>query len=649
MPRSAPRVGNSGRAVPSNLKTTPVDLYKRSPNGVVKNVPIGKNKESFRQAKEAAKRASQGKLDRAVKKPPLQPEVRAPRAGGNGFKAAKAERQAQNAARKAAERAFKKTAAENLIRRGMPRGVPLRPLPMPATAPGLSRLLRRVPIGKVPISLGGKILGKALGPIGNATDFIFPEGTGSGSLGEANDLNMPMLYDRARFGPYARKLPRGYPPMFRNFNDPLRKARPGFCWGIAGYRLEDDELKYPYYHTLMSITMVPALLSENPWMKPERLPAVIFKGHRVTYDVNNPLGEFYNYAGIYQASTVRIIEVPLEWPENPPPINWPSDEDYWPEDEWQIFMPFPLFPLAPADPGPEDRCKRNGDCMTCRFETASLRSLVQEAKREILNDNAERIGEKIPGGGLVGAVKKLARSQKVQQAIGALNLITTLHNAAMLSTSLAQTLGDVTSQALTAIGRVFGFAGEGEAIDVNQIVGQQANEFLEGLLGKEVWDGTKSTWKKANRVISTGASVVWTVRSMFDSMRDISEWTASNLGRFMNSAKRSKVVGDKDYPWQSENVKAQGRFARAVEQYRERIDSLDDAASSLNAVTGNVLSIQDEMKEIVEQKDAFQKAVTDLTAAKPTANTPISDAAAKQEKASKGPEEIPAAALKGAE
>ena len=104
-----------------------------------------------------------------------------------------------------------------------------------------------------------------------------------------------------------------------------------------------------------------------------------------------------------------------------------------------------------------------------------------------------------------------------------MNTVLLLHNAAMLSRNLGSTLGDLTSQALATIGIK---DSEDSPIDVNEILGKQANNFMSSILGAEVWAGTKTSWNKANSIIASATNLMYTVRSMFDSTREILEWTA---------------------------------------------------------------------------------------------------------------------------
>ncbi len=239
--------------------------------------------------------------------------------------------------------------------------------------------------------------------------------------------------------------------------------------------------------------------------------------------------------------------------------------------------------------------------------------------------------------GIGGFLARTAEAAKLDKVLGAMNTVLLLHNAAMLSRNLGSTLGDLTSQALTTIGIK---DSEGAGIDVNEILGKQANSFMESLVGAQVWAGTKASWNKASSIISSATNIMYTVRSMFDFTREILEWTAENTGKIGNALKRFRVVGENAYKWLPERVTVQNRFTRQIDRIREGTDSLDDAASSLSGVLGEVQSIQQEYADLQEQKQKFDKNISELTPKPRDENKPVSDAVTAAKTASKAPAEI---------
>jgi hypothetical protein len=230
------------------------------------------------------------------------------------------------------------------------------------------------------------------------------------------------------------------------------------------------------------------------------------------------------------------------------------------------------------------------------------------------------------------------KATHLDKVMSALSVVIALHNAAMLSRNLGQTLGDLTSQALSTIGIK---DSEGSPLNINGAIGQQVNNMLTSILGAETYQGIKETWNKSSRILSSASQIVWTVRSIADSTREITEWTAENTGKIGNALRRFRVVGQNAYGWMPERMNSTNKWLARVERARQGVDSLDDAASSFSSVLGEVNNIQQEYSELQEQKTKFQDNVKDLTPNVRDENTPVKDLMTDEKAASKAPSSMP--------
>lgn len=226
-------------------------------------------------------------------------------------------------------------------------------------------------------------------------------------------------------------------------------------------------------------------------------------------------------------------------------------------------------------------------------------------------------------GGLSGFLQRFARSTHLDKILNALTLLTVLHNAAMLSNNLAVTLGELTSQALSAIG----IKDENDSsIDVNAILGKEIQEFFKSILGESVYNNLKLSFQKGSRIVQSARNLHYTVTSMFDSARSIAEWTAENTGRIGNALKRFRVVGSQAYNWMPERVNSQTAIQKKWDRMREGLDDLDDAAGSLSSVLGEVQNVQEEFKQLKEQKEEFKKSLESATPQDRPNNVPVKTA-----------------------
>lgn len=229
---------------------------------------------------------------------------------------------------------------------------------------------------------------------------------------------------------------------------------------------------------------------------------------------------------------------------------------------------------------------------------------------------------------------KAWKATHADKVMNALTLMASLHNAAMLSRNLGETLGDLTSQALSTIGIK---DSEGSPLNINEAIGNSLNALMTNILGAEVYAGAKETWLRSSRIISSASQIVWTVRSIADSAREVTEWTAENTGKIGNALKKFRVVGEDAYKWMPEKVTATNKWLSKVDKLKAGVDSLDDAASSFSSVLGEVQNIQSEATELKEQGDKFKQNIELIQPNEREDNKPVKDARAIQLAASKAP------------
>lgn len=263
--------------------------------------------------------------------------------------------------------------------------------------------------------------------------------------------------------------------------------------------------------------------------------------------------------------------------------------------------------------------------------TASLANL---AMIPVIN---AKLGDQVQGG-ISGKLQRFAQWSRIGQVLNWLTLFTALHNAAMISGNLAQTLTDLTSQTLYAIGIK---DDEEQAIDINSILGKQVDSLIVSIIGQEAWTGTKIAWNKANRIISTASNIIWSVRSIMDSAQQIAEWSAENTGKIGNALKKWRIVGENAYPWMPERVTSQTVWQKKVGRIVDGLEVAEDAASSLSGVTSEVISIQDEVAQLKQTRDEFKAAVASVEPLIRPDNNPVKAVVDAGKQASQSPDVLP--------
>lgn len=224
---------------------------------------------------------------------------------------------------------------------------------------------------------------------------------------------------------------------------------------------------------------------------------------------------------------------------------------------------------------------------------------------------------------------KAWETTRLGKVIELMTLVSVVHNSAMLSRSVGQTIGDLTSNMLAAVGLR---DENGTALDINELVGDSVEDFLQSVVGEEVYTDVSTFWQKASRIVSSASMIVYTVRGLHDTSKDVMEWTAENTGKIGNALKRWGVVGERAYPWMSERVKAQDAYRLKFQRVTDGLEQLEDTASSLSQVTSNVREIQEEFDELGDQQRQFRELVSTV----PPADVPTA-----------APESVPIAESEG--
>jgi ElaB/YqjD/DUF883 family membrane-anchored ribosome-binding protein len=247
-----------------------------------------------------------------------------------------------------------------------------------------------------------------------------------------------------------------------------------------------------------------------------------------------------------------------------------------------------------------------------------------------VNGIDNKLGPQLPGGGistfLQGFRQFTEKVWKATQMDRVLSLMTTflaLHNALLLSRNAVETIGDLLSQGLALIGLK---DEENNPIDINGIVGKSIKDKIIELIGQKNYNDVVTGWAKFSTIYNSAANIIYTLRSIADSARSITEWTAENTGRIGNALKRWGVLGESAYPWMAENVTAMTPMQRRIQRMAEGIDRVEDTASSIHSVVSDARTIQDEVQEVRTQKAEFDNHLATAFVKPAVANAPIGDA-----------------------
>jgi len=210
-------------------------------------------------------------------------------------------------------------------------------------------------------------------------------------------------------------------------------------------------------------------------------------------------------------------------------------------------------------------------------------------------------------------IKAAFNNTIVDKAVAYMTLITSIHNAAMLSTSIKDTLGEALSLGLATVGIK---TPEGSPIDINEAVNKSAENLIKGVIGDSNYLTLSVNWAKASRIWQSGAAIIYNVRSLWDSARSLNELTGNNVGKIGNALRKDGMVSENAYKNMSENNVQ-------VNVAMQRLENLDDAASTLSAITSETFGITENLVELTNQRTQFNNNVKDLAPKIQVENDPL--------------------------
>jgi hypothetical protein len=258
----------------------------------------------------------------------------------------------------------------------------------------------------------------------------------------------------------------------------------------------------------------------------------------------------------------------------------------------------------------------------------TVERIDQKVGPQIYDDRGNKIG--IAGHALkmFQKINHVGDYLRFDRITNVLTLAATVHNAAMLSNQLEQTLASALSNGLAAIGIK---DSEGNALDINKVVGKSVEGVVKGAIGAENYTELTTNWKKANRIYQAGANLINNLQSLRYSITGALETIASMNGKVANALKKYGVLGDNAYPWMNPSPNFGNKFMRGLE-------TAENAVSNIDSIASEVLSAQETVTEIGKQKTELATAIKDGTEKPGVDNTQQKEKATAAKTASKSPD-----------
>lgn len=238
-----------------------------------------------------------------------------------------------------------------------------------------------------------------------------------------------------------------------------------------------------------------------------------------------------------------------------------------------------------------------------------LNAIANGAQLALLQKIDNKLGIQLPGG-LSGTFGRLWQTLQIDRITNTLTLITTMHNAAMLSRSIGETL----FSGFDNIGQLVGFKWKnekGEDVGFGGIVSEYTEGFFKTIFGEDNYNNAKKSWNAANRMYQATTNMFYQVQGMFDSARSIAELTANNTGKIGNALKKGGAIFENAFPNMSENTTSRTAYQKKWDNIVNELNGIEETVSAFSSITGEMVSIGENFNELKNQRDEFFKAKDD--------------------------------------
>ncbi len=206
----------------------------------------------------------------------------------------------------------------------------------------------------------------------------------------------------------------------------------------------------------------------------------------------------------------------------------------------------------------------------------------------------------------IGKVLNILNNSVVDRTLAVMNLATNIHNAAMLTRDIGETLGSVVDNVISLTPLRFTNS-EGSQVQFTDFVGSNFRAFLVSVLGAENYVSLVLQWQKANTIYHSAMGVLNTTQSMLDPISSAVEYGMENVSKIGNSLKEDGVVSENAYPAMDETIRA--RRVNRFERLNDTLEGAENIASNLSSVTSSAVSVKEDWKQLREDsKDLKDKA-----------------------------------------
>ena len=217
-----------------------------------------------------------------------------------------------------------------------------------------------------------------------------------------------------------------------------------------------------------------------------------------------------------------------------------------------------------------------------------------------------RLGDQLPGG-IGGKLSRFADWMHLDRVLNILIFATTIHNGAMLSNNIAQTLLGALNNVLSAIGLK---KEDGSTFDLASIINGTIENLVKQAIGANNYAELSANWANAVRVYQATANVFNSITNLANTVISSLEVIGGQQGKIGNALRIWGVVSEKAYSWMNPQPNYENRFFKFLEKTQA-------TASTVSMVAQVPIDIGSAISEVNSQREEFSKSLKQDDSVKP--------------------------------
>ncbi|BAY21691.1 hypothetical protein NIES2100_14480 [Calothrix sp. NIES-2100] len=219
------------------------------------------------------------------------------------------------------------------------------------------------------------------------------------------------------------------------------------------------------------------------------------------------------------------------------------------------------------------------------------------AQLGLLNTINTKLGAEVIGG-ISGSLGKFYEWAHLDRILNILTFAATVHNAAMLSNDIAQTLIGAINNVLSLI---LPKDKDNNPLNVDEIIGNTIENAIKGMIGENNYTTLSEGWAKANRIYQATTNILNSFLNLSQIILQASEVIASYTGKIGNALKKGGVILESAYGW----MNPQPKFNRVT----GFLQNLQEGANTIQMVTQIPVDVVTATTALTDSSTEFIKAI----------------------------------------